>query len=1476
MGDRQVAGEPSGGRDAREPLRGREAERASVRRLLADARAGRGRALVVRGEAGIGKTALLADALRQARAWPPTAARGHRAQQAPPPAGAGLATLRCTGVESEVTLGFGGLHQLLTPALDHATALPAAQRAALHGALGLAEHRTTDLLVCAATLALLERAAHERPLLLVVDDLQWLDPATQTAVLFAARRLTTLRAPVAALIAVRDDGATPRAEGGGVRGGAGAPRGAGPTAQGAGADGAGPGMEGAGVAPRGGGRGVRSARVAPHGVGDAGLGAGEARDVGPSGRDASGVRGAEWGGTAGVAGVSAGWVGGGGGGAGTFGAADRAGALVRDLPALWLGGLSVEAGGALLADHGRPLSGADLTALHAATGGNPLALLELSAPHAPPQPAAPSASAPWEAGAWAAEAWAAEVSPTPPEPVAGPGWGGPRPGGGGAGTVRAGGGDVESGVLWPGGAEPGGAGSGDSEPGRAGPDDVVGGDAESGVPGCGGPASGRVGPDDAGVWSGSGGGLWGGGSGGAGADGRLLGARLRAAFTGRVRRLPAPARTLLLVAAADERGRTDIVLGAAARLRVLPAALDVAERADLLDVSGPELRFRHPLVRSAVYADAPFRERQAAHLAIAEEWEHRAGGTTPLGATAGATEALSPGSASTNATRLAPAGSAAAPPPVRPAAYRVAPLAPAADAGHLALWHRALASAGPDEELASALELRATELAARGGLAAVAAALRCAAELSENPEGRLRRLAEAAHAAWKSGRTEAARELSAEAAAAHTHSAADPAAEPEPGRPPADQPTRAPTGPARHPVPPLPAPVPRPARAPTPGPTAPAPRPQHAPATQPRQPPTPEPGQPSVSTATQPTQAPTGPVTQPARTSAESATQPEPPPTLGPGALATGSEHIALHHGVRVSADQLPADRSAAGRPVALARLAGLMAHAGGPQDAAYEELVRGADSLVGSSPAHAAALLFMACDAAEHAGLDTRARETALRIAALDGVPRYQRYGRWLAASVSGDTTASGVDPWEILRRAPDELGTSSVHRWLWPLAITREGPHPRRAREFAAQACAALRGSGTLALLALPLVWRAGLECELGQIRAGMEHATEAVRLSRDMDQPVRRADALAVLARCAALRGEHESCRAHAHEATALALPLNNRAAAAEARWALALAALARGAHDEAREHLSDVHRPGSPYTHARVARRSSADLVEAYHGAGDAVSARRLAAGFSAWAQVSGLPWALADADRCRLLDIGAAERATAGAGDSGALSAGAPRGADGPTGDGGAAGTGGAPGARGGPRGQSEAGSHPDAHGTSGHTDANGVRGADERDVDTEAGGAGGWRMADQVGDAAGPGPAGRAVAGDHPFTRARHALAHGERLRRTRRPGPARAALREAADLFDGLGAPVWRDRALGQLRAAGGSVRRRATDAPDVLTAQERQVALLAARGLTNREIAARLTMSPRTVGYHLYKIFPKLGVTSRTALRDLPELGG
>jgi DNA-binding CsgD family transcriptional regulator len=119
-----------------------------------------------------------------------------------------------------------------------------------------------------------------------------------------------------------------------------------------------------------------------------------------------------------------------------------------------------------------------------------------------------------------------------------------------------------------------------------------------------------------------------------------------------------------------------------------------------------------------------------------------------------------------------------------------------------------------------------------------------------------------------------------------------------------------------------------------------------------------------------------------------------------------------------------------------------------------------------------------------------------------------------------------------------------------------------------------------------------------------------------------------------------------------------------------------------------------------------------------------------------------------------------------------------------------------------------------------------------------------------------------------PLWRGRLLLAHGRWLRRHRRMTDSRAPLREARRLFDGIGAAGWGDQARRELRASGERSRRRVPEARDELTAQELQIAQLAAEGLSNREIGQRLFLSHRTVSTHLYRVFPKLGITSRAEL--------
>jgi DNA-binding CsgD family transcriptional regulator len=117
-----------------------------------------------------------------------------------------------------------------------------------------------------------------------------------------------------------------------------------------------------------------------------------------------------------------------------------------------------------------------------------------------------------------------------------------------------------------------------------------------------------------------------------------------------------------------------------------------------------------------------------------------------------------------------------------------------------------------------------------------------------------------------------------------------------------------------------------------------------------------------------------------------------------------------------------------------------------------------------------------------------------------------------------------------------------------------------------------------------------------------------------------------------------------------------------------------------------------------------------------------------------------------------------------------------------------------------------------------------------------------------------------------PFDRARVQLAYGERLRRSHATAAARAQLTAAYETFEQLGAWPWSACAAAELHAAGGA--RDASSA--TLTVQEYEIASLAAGGLTNKEIGQRLHLSHRTVSTHLYRIFPKLGVTARAALRD------
>jgi DNA-binding CsgD family transcriptional regulator len=119
-----------------------------------------------------------------------------------------------------------------------------------------------------------------------------------------------------------------------------------------------------------------------------------------------------------------------------------------------------------------------------------------------------------------------------------------------------------------------------------------------------------------------------------------------------------------------------------------------------------------------------------------------------------------------------------------------------------------------------------------------------------------------------------------------------------------------------------------------------------------------------------------------------------------------------------------------------------------------------------------------------------------------------------------------------------------------------------------------------------------------------------------------------------------------------------------------------------------------------------------------------------------------------------------------------------------------------------------------------------------------------------------------------PLIRAKLELAYGSWLRRQRRNAESRTPLRSAHTTLDLIGAIPWAEQARSELRAAGERATERTPAARDALSPQELQIARLAAEGLSNREIGEHLFLSPRTVGSHLYRIFPKLNITSRAQL--------
>ncbi|MFI9450254.1 AAA family ATPase [Amycolatopsis sp. NPDC052450] len=462
-----------------------------------------------------------------------------------------------------------------------------------------------------------------------------------------------------------------------------------------------------------------------------------------------------------------------------------------------------------------------------------------------------------------------------------------------------------------------------------------------------------------------------------------------------------------------------------------------------------------------------------------------------------------------------------------------------------------------------------------------------------------------------------------------------------------------------------------------------------------------------------------------------------------------------------------------------LSRLRGLIETDSGDPSLAYSLLVRSAERIAPELPEDALWLLFLATEAAGLAGDPDGQVEAARRLANLGIDKAYDRIGRWVYGAAVGNLDPESSDPDTVLDSIPPSVPVNDPRRVMLVLGVGIRGHNPRQVRDHGVEVCAQLRSVGMTNVLTTILTWLADLEYHLGLWDSGITHAHEAARLSQDSGQCSRRAVAVALLARFAAVRGDEQSCLEHADLALNLASPLGNRTATAITSWARGQLDLVKADPRGALERMLAMSSPISPHANAIVARRAIPDLVEAAYQVGDLDRVREELRAFELWAGRSNLEWAGLYVDWCR---------AMVGQGDV--------------------------------------------------ETSMKRVLAA--------------------------------AAVSDFPFDHGRIHLFYGGWLRRNRRLLEAREHLRVAAQLFNSLGASPWEANATTELRAAGGQAMP-SDEQTAALTPQELHVAQLAARGLSNKEIAMELYISPRTVGYHLYKLFPKLGITARSQLRSL-----
>ncbi len=463
-----------------------------------------------------------------------------------------------------------------------------------------------------------------------------------------------------------------------------------------------------------------------------------------------------------------------------------------------------------------------------------------------------------------------------------------------------------------------------------------------------------------------------------------------------------------------------------------------------------------------------------------------------------------------------------------------------------------------------------------------------------------------------------------------------------------------------------------------------------------------------------------------------------------------------------------------------IAHLRGEIELGAGTPATACTLLVEGAELIGESEPSSAREMLVLATWAALAAGDPARVVDqigpASSRLPGPDDV-RVERIVASLEAAGLGRRS-----PAAATADVPREATTTWPHpafTWMWPMLVVAEPTGDVTADQRYARSVAAHRAAGTVSTLTVGLANLALAEAALGRWPDAIRHATEGLRLAREIGQSATAGYFLAMLAGIAAEQGRADDCRRLADEALAVAVPRRLAVVAALASWTLAALDLTEGRPAVALDRLQALGTPQHPTAHAPVALLATGTLVEAAAHANLLERMEPLVARFERWADWDQRAWTRMIACRCRAL-----------------ISQGA------------------------------QAERH--------------------------------FQAALAVGGL-----------GELPLDLARTELLFGEWLRRARRRADARTHLRTALELFERLGATPWAERARAELRASGETVRKRDPSTHEQLTPQELQVARLAAQGLRNREIAARLFLSPHTVSYHLHKVFSKLGIAYRADLR-------